>query len=190
MQARLHPGPAHFSWGWGDHSDGHDGSFGRTGHWPRSGKAHSPRASTLFGTQHIVTGQWVRLAKPIRGRRRPFLRPILPSLPMGSSENRGRHDCNHASSAPPRPRPFSWGGVTIPMVMTVRLVVRHWLRSGIASDGVVRSEDVEPRMEDGENEMVESKRNQPKMTQINADELKKFVKLSGIPSSSSASICG
>jgi hypothetical protein len=31
----------------------------------------------------------------------------------------------------------------------------------------VRREDVEPRMEDGENEMVESKRNQP---QINADE--------------------
>jgi hypothetical protein len=44
-------------------------------------------------------------------------------------------------------------------------------------------------MEDGENEMVESKRNQPQMTQINADELKKSVKLSGIPSSSSASIC-
>jgi hypothetical protein len=43
-------------------------------------------------------------------------------LPLGSSENRGRHDCNHASSAPPGPRPFSWGGVTIPMVMTVRLV--------------------------------------------------------------------
>jgi hypothetical protein len=40
----------------------------------------------------------------------------------------------------------------------------------------VRREDVEPRMEDGENEMVESKRNQPPMTQINADELKKFVK--------------
>jgi hypothetical protein len=56
------------------------------------------------------------------------------------------------------------------------LVIRHWLRSGIASDGVVRREDVEPRMEDGENEMVESKRNQPQMTQINADELKKFVK--------------
>jgi hypothetical protein len=62
------------------------------------------------------------------------------------------------------------------MVMTVRLVIRRWLRSGIASDGVVRREDVEPRMEDGENEMVESKRNQPQMTQINADELKKFVK--------------
>jgi hypothetical protein len=45
----------------------------------------------------------------------------------------------------------------------------------------------------GENEMVESKKNQPQMTQINADELKKFVKWSGIPSSSSASIgviCG
>jgi hypothetical protein len=42
-------------------------------------------------------------------------------------------------------------------------------------------------MEDGENEMMGSKRNQPQMTQINADELKKFVKLSGIPSSSSAS---
>jgi hypothetical protein len=40
----------------------------------------------------------------------------------------------------------------------------------------VRREDVEPRMEDGENERVESKRNQPQMTQINADELKKFVK--------------
>jgi hypothetical protein len=50
------------------------------------------------------------------------------SLPLGSSENRGRHDCNHASSAPPGPRPFSWGGVTIPMVMTVRLVIRRWLR--------------------------------------------------------------
>jgi hypothetical protein len=37
------------------------------------------------------------------------------------------------------------------------LVIRRWLRSGIASDGVVRREDVEPRMEDGENEMVESK---------------------------------
>jgi hypothetical protein len=60
----------------------------------------------------------------------------------------------------------------------VRLVIR-WKRR----------EDVEPRMEDGENEMVESKRNQPQMTQINADELKKSVKLSGIPSSSSASIC-
>ena len=47
------------------------------------------------------------------------------SLPLGSSENRGRHDCNYASSAPPRPRPFSWGGVTIPMVMTVRLVSAH-----------------------------------------------------------------
>jgi hypothetical protein len=44
-------------------------------------------------------------------------------MPLGSSENRGRHDCNHASSAPPGPRPFSWGGVTIPMVMTVRLVI-------------------------------------------------------------------
>jgi hypothetical protein len=42
--------------------------------------------------------------------------------PLGSSENRGRHNCNHAGSAPPGPRPFSWGGVTIPMVMTVRLV--------------------------------------------------------------------
>jgi hypothetical protein len=31
-----------------------------------------------------------------------------------------------------------------------------------------------------------SKRSQPQMTQINADELKKSVKLSGIPSSSSA----
>jgi hypothetical protein len=31
-------------------------------------------------------------------------------------------------------------------------------------------------MEDGENEMVESKRNQPQMAQINADELKKSVK--------------
>jgi hypothetical protein len=66
----------------------------------------------------------------------------------------------------PSPRACQW----------VRLVIRHWLRSGIASDGVVRREDVEPRMEDGENEMVESKRNQPQMTQINADELKKFVK--------------
>jgi hypothetical protein len=58
----------------------------------------------------------------------------------------------------------------------VRLVIRRWLRSGIASDGVVRTEDVEPRMEDGKDEMVESKRNQPQMTQINAGELKKFVK--------------
>src|SRR5258707_11628286 len=71
--------------GWGDHSDGHDRSFG--------------------------------LEASAAAR--------LPSLPLGSSENRGRHDCNHASSAPPRPRPFSWGGVTIPMVMTVRLVSRH-----------------------------------------------------------------
>ena len=46
-------------------------------------------------------------------------------LPLGSSENRGRHDCNYASSAPPRPRPFSWAGVTIPMVMTVRLARGH-----------------------------------------------------------------
>jgi hypothetical protein len=60
------------------------GSFGKTGHWLRSRKAHSPGASTLFGTQHIITGQWVRLAQPIRGRSRPFMRPILPSLPMGS----------------------------------------------------------------------------------------------------------
>jgi hypothetical protein len=88
------------------------------------GESPSPGASTLFGTQHILTGQWVRLVKPIRGRSRPFVRPILPSLPMGSSENRGRHDCNHASSTPPGPRPFSWGGVTIPMVMTVRFEKR------------------------------------------------------------------
>jgi hypothetical protein len=40
---------------------------------------------------------------------------------LGSSENRDRHDCNHASSTPPGPRPFSWGGASIPMVMTVRL---------------------------------------------------------------------
>jgi hypothetical protein len=52
-----------------------------------------------------------------------------------------------------------------PKMPWVRLVIR-WKRR----------EDVEPRMEDGENEMVESKRNQPQMTQINADELKKFVK--------------
>ena len=52
--------------------------------WLRSGKAHSPRALTLFGTQHIKTGQWVRLAQPIRGRCRPFSRPILPRQPLAS----------------------------------------------------------------------------------------------------------
>jgi hypothetical protein len=93
---------------------------------------------------------WVRLA---RGRPEAVRRYRLPlgsfgagaseavrryRLPLGSSENRGRHDCNHASSAPPGPRPFSWGGVTIPMVMTVRLArgasrgpivtACHWVR--------------------------------------------------------------
>jgi hypothetical protein len=66
------------------------GSFGKrplTRTWLRSGKAHSPGASTLFGTQHIVTGQWVRLAQPIHGRCRPFTRPILPSQPLASFGN-------------------------------------------------------------------------------------------------------
>jgi hypothetical protein len=61
----------------------------------------------------------------------------MPRYPLGSSENRGRHDCNHASSASPGPRPFSWGGASIPMVMTVRLAPRHWLRLGMDHvDGV------------------------------------------------------
>jgi hypothetical protein len=60
------------------------GFVSKNGHWLRSGKAHSPGASTLFGTQHIITDQWVRLVKPVRGRRRPFVRPILPSLPLAS----------------------------------------------------------------------------------------------------------
>jgi hypothetical protein len=72
------------------------GSFGKTGpwlrsgngrlipNWLRSGKVHSFGASTPFGTQHIRTGQWVRLGELFSGRFRRFTRPILPSLPMGS----------------------------------------------------------------------------------------------------------
>jgi hypothetical protein len=77
------------------------------------------------------------LGTQIRGRSDPSSRPIMPRYPLGSSENRGRHDCNHASSTSPGPRPFSWGGASIPMVMTVRLAPRHWLRLGMDHvDGV------------------------------------------------------
>jgi hypothetical protein len=48
------------------------------------GKTVAPGARTFFGTQHIITDQWVRLGKPFRGRCRPFMRPILPRLPLGS----------------------------------------------------------------------------------------------------------
>ena len=48
------------------------------------GTASRPGASTLFGTPRIITGQWVRLGKPFRGRSRPFVRPILPRSPLAS----------------------------------------------------------------------------------------------------------
>ena len=97
-------------------------------HWLRLGMAHAGGVSTLFGTQHIITDQWVRLDKPFHGRSGRFLDPSCRDTHWVPLKNRGRHDCNHASSAPARPRPFSWGGVTILMVMTVRLAPRHWLR--------------------------------------------------------------
>jgi hypothetical protein len=156
--------------GWGEHSDGHDRSFGLGALWGANryrlplgsfGEAVSWRLSRHFLDPscrdthwvRLVTRRWLRLGNPIgfvwEERLAPFddifrnptyqnqywlrlgnslreeccppSRPIMPRYPLGSSENRGRHDCNHASSAPPRPRPFSWGGVSIPMVMTVRL---------------------------------------------------------------------
>jgi hypothetical protein len=62
-------------------------SFGETAPRTRIGfvrGSHPSGTSTLFGNQHVITGQWVRLVKPIRGRGPPFMRPILPSLPTGS----------------------------------------------------------------------------------------------------------
>jgi hypothetical protein len=61
-----------------------NGFVSQNGRWLRSGKTAPPGARTFFGTQHIITGQWVRLGKPFRGRCRPFMRPILPRLPLGS----------------------------------------------------------------------------------------------------------
>ena len=118
------------------------------------------------GDTTVTDYHWVRLVLRASGGHNRY------RLPLGSSENRGRHDCNHANSAPPifigwgehsdghdcsfgsqgipgdttatdyhwvplkigadttaimqtRPRPFSSGGASIPMVMTVRLVSGH-----------------------------------------------------------------
>ena len=53
-------------------------------HWLRLGMAHVGGVSTFFGTQCIITGQWVRLDKPFHGRSRPFSRPIMPRYPFFS----------------------------------------------------------------------------------------------------------
>ena len=83
MQTRPRP----FSSGGASHSDGHDCSFGEFGlqeELASFGESPSPGASTLFGTQHIITDQWVRLEKPIRGRSRLLSRPIPPIMPLAS----------------------------------------------------------------------------------------------------------
>jgi hypothetical protein len=82
------------------------------------------RSIAVFRNSTRPNWYWLRSGKPIQERSRLLSRPIPPIMPLGSSENRGRHDCNHASSAPPGPRPFSWDGASIPMVMTVRFVIR------------------------------------------------------------------
>ena len=140
--------------GWGEHSDGHDCSFGL-------GALAAARLPSLplgpFGLGASAAARLPSLplgSSENRGRHDCNHANSAPpifigwgehsdghdcsfglgalevasrySLPLGSSENRGRHDCNHASSAPARPRPFSSGGASIPMVMTVRLVSGRW----------------------------------------------------------------
>ena len=86
--------------------------------WLRSGMAHVGGASTLFGTQHIITDQWVRLDKRFHGRSGRFLDPSCRDthwVPL-------KIGADTTAIMQTRPRPFSSGRVTIPMVMTVRLV--------------------------------------------------------------------
>ena len=74
------------------------GSFGATvsrTQLASFGETPTGRSGEVFGTQHIITGQWVRLrngfadpigfvwGKPLRGRSRPFSRPIVPNYPLG-----------------------------------------------------------------------------------------------------------
>jgi hypothetical protein len=101
------------------------------------GKPPGQSIDTFRNSAHH-NGSMGSFGKTDSGRSRLLSQPISPIMPLGSSENRGRHDCNHASSAPPGPRPFSWGGVTIPMVMTVRLVIRLSASSEGGEIGFVR----------------------------------------------------
>ena len=106
----------------------------------RSGKALPPRGSTLFGTQHIITDQWVRLAQPIRGRNRPLMPPILPSLPTGSF---GKTATDRLASFGESPPDVS--------INTFRNSTRqnwYWLRSGKPFRGRFRpfSRPIMPRI--------------------------------------------
>ena len=92
--------------------------------------------SLFFGTQHIRTDQWVRLASRFGGEFAGFLDPSPRSchwVPL-------KIGADTTAIMQTRTRSFSSGRVSIPMVMTVRFVMRssassegeNWLRSGKA----------------------------------------------------------